>query len=118
MSAYKIMVADNFHYMEEDERSEYGTFATAEEALDTCRRLVDESLLAEYQDGETADQLLDRYTSFGDDPFVVALAGAPKIEFSAATYARQRVQDLAAPGEEGARHRQRVLDRKRSLSGR
>jgi hypothetical protein len=45
MSPYKVMVDDNFHYMAEDERWEYGTFATAEEALDACRRLVDEALL-------------------------------------------------------------------------
>jgi len=47
MSPYKVMVDDNFRYGEEDERSEYGTFATAEEALETCRRLVDEALLAQ-----------------------------------------------------------------------
>jgi hypothetical protein len=45
MSPYKVMVDDNFHYMEEDERWEYGTFATAEEALDACRRLVDEAMI-------------------------------------------------------------------------
>jgi hypothetical protein len=32
MSPYKVMVDDNFHYMAEDERWEYGTFASAEEA--------------------------------------------------------------------------------------
>ena len=69
----------------------------AELPLEVARRLVDDALLARYADGETADQLFDRYTSFGDDPFVVALAGAPKVEFSAATYARQRVQDLRPP---------------------
>jgi hypothetical protein len=55
MSPYKVMVDDNFHYMAEDERWEYGTFATAEEALDACRRLVDEALLEEYRDGATAE---------------------------------------------------------------
>ena len=33
---YKVMVDDNFHYMEEDERYQLGTFATAEEALAAC----------------------------------------------------------------------------------
>ncbi len=79
MSPYKVMVDDNFHYMEEDERWEYGTFASAEEALDACRRLVDEALMAEYRDGATAEQLFVRYTSFGDDPFIVALDDAEKV---------------------------------------
>jgi hypothetical protein len=117
MCPYKIMVDDNFHYMEEDKRLEYGIFPTANEALDACRRLVDESLLAEYKDGQTADLLYERYTDFGKDPFVVALEGAPNVKFSAWTYAQQRAQELAAPGQEGAQHRQAVLDRRRSSGG-
>jgi hypothetical protein len=112
MCPYKIMVDDNFHYGDESERTEYGTFSTVEEALAVCRRVVDESLLAEYRDGATAEQLYERYTSFGDDPFVVALDGAPKVEFSAWTYARARVAQFAAPGPEGAQRRRDVLDRK------
>ena len=97
MSPYKVMVDDNFHYMAEDERWEYGTFATAEEALDACRRLVDEALMEEYRDGATAEQLFVRYTSFGDDPFIVALDDADKVEFSARTYAEQRAAELTMP---------------------
>jgi hypothetical protein len=107
------MVDDNFHYGEEDERSEYGVYPTPEEALATCRKLVDESLLAEYRNGQTAEKLFDRYQSFGDDPFVVAPAGAPKVEFSAWTYARERARDLTAPGEAGARCRDEIAQRKR-----
>ena len=112
MSPYKVMVDDNFHYTDDDERSEYETFLTVEEALGTCRRLVDEALLAQYQDDETAVQLFERYKSFGDDPFVVALDSAPKIEFSAWTYAEQRASELAAPGQEGSQNRQSVAERK------
>lgn len=116
MSPYKVIVADNFHYADEDEHFELGTFATADQALDACRRLVDEALLAEYKDGATAEELFERYTSFGDDPFIVAVAGAPKVEFSAWTYARQRAQELATPGPAGAERRRHVLDRKRRLT--
>jgi hypothetical protein len=115
MSRYKVVVDDNFHYMDEDERSEHGTFATAAEALDACRRRVDESLLAEFKYGDTADELYERYASFGDDPFVVALGDAPKVEFSAHIYARERAHELTAPEIEGSKRRQAVLDRKSAL---
>jgi hypothetical protein len=98
MSLYKMMVDDNFHYMEEDERWEHGTFPSAEKAIAACRRLVDESLMGEYRPGMTATQLHDRYTSFGDEPFIVAPSGAVKIDFSARDYARSRVEALCAAG--------------------
>jgi hypothetical protein len=114
VSPYKVMSDDNFHYMEDDERSEWGTFSTAEQALDACRRLVDRSLRHQYeQGGVTAEALYDRYTDFGDDPFVVALDGAPHVKFSAWSYAKRRAAELTAPGEEGLRQRQAVLDRVR-----
>jgi hypothetical protein len=116
VSPYKVMSDDNFHYMENDKRLAHGIFATAEEALDTCRRLVDQSLMHQYQQGGvTAEALYDRYTDFGDDPFVVALDGAPGVKFSAWGYAKQRAVELTAPGEEGRRQRQAVLGRKRRL---
>ena len=108
MCPYKIMVDDNFHYGEKDERAEHGIFATAEGAVAACRQMVDASLMAEYRDGETAERLFERYTSFGDDPSVVALDGAPKVEFSAWNYARDRASKLTAPGEEGVLQRARV----------
>src|ERR1700693_1682559 len=94
MSQYKVMVDDNFHYMEEDERWEYGAFATAEEAIAACRSVVDQSLLGEYRPGITATRLYDRYTSFGDEPFIIAPPGTAKVDFSARTYARGRVESL------------------------
>ena len=99
MSQYKVMVDDNFHYMEEDERWEYGTFPTAAAAFAACRKVVDESLIAEYRLGMTATQLYDRYTSFGDEPFIIAPHGASEdVTFSARDYARSRVEALCAAG--------------------
>ena len=43
MSRYKVMVDDNFHYMEDD-RYELGTFSTIEEAIAACKRIVDDDL--------------------------------------------------------------------------
>lgn len=33
MSRYRVMVDDNFHYMDEDERYELGIFSTADEVI-------------------------------------------------------------------------------------
>jgi hypothetical protein len=45
----------------------------------------------EYRPEISAETLWDRYTSFGDDPFVVVVDGAvDKVTFSAWSYAKER----------------------------
>ena len=102
---YKVLVDDNFHYMDESERHEHGNFATLEEAMRACASIVEQSLEESYQPGMTAGELLERYVSFGDDPFIVAPPGAVEgVPFSARDYAHRRAEEICAErsGEPGA----------------
>jgi hypothetical protein len=91
MPRYKVMVDDNFHYHEPDERREHGVYKTLADALAVCRAIVERSLEEERRPGISAEALFDRYTSFGDDPFIVVLDGADDYaKFSAWTYAKER----------------------------
>jgi hypothetical protein len=95
MARYKIVVADNFHYMEEDAQYVAGRYESYDAAVAACRRLVDSSLAAHHEPGMTAAELYDTYTSFGDDPFIVALDDAPMGErFSAWDYAKERCRAI------------------------
>ncbi len=98
MSPYKVMVDDNYHYMDESERYELGIFSTGEEAIAACKRIVDEFLDSSYQPGMTAEVLEKAYQGFGEDPFIVALGETSdkSIKFSAWNYAKERSQKLAA----------------------
>lgn len=95
---YKVLVDDNFHYMDESERYAAGEFATLDEALAVARKIVDEWLASAYTPGMTADALMASYAMFGDDPFIVSRE-ASGILFSARDYARQRVAELCAGGK-------------------
>jgi len=91
MPLYKVLVDDNFHYQDVNERREHGVYDTMEEALEVCRRVVDESLEKEFKPGMSPEALYDRYVSFGDDPFIVACGGEDKKDiFSAWEYAKRR----------------------------
>ena len=91
MPRYRIMVDSNFHYQEEDTRREGGIYATVEAAFAACHAIVDRSLREEYRPGISAEALYDRYTSFGDDPFIMVLDGADEsAKFSAWSYAKER----------------------------
>jgi hypothetical protein len=96
MSKYTVMVDDNFHYMDQDERWELGTFATLDAALAACRKLVDEWLAENHKAGMTAAELCQLYMMFGEDPFIVGGTeeGAPI--FSAWNYAQERCALLCA----------------------
>lgn len=92
---YRVLVDDNFHFMDEDERWCLGEFATYEEALIAARRLV-EHFFRDTKPGQTAEALYKGYMGFGDDPFIVAFGGAepPASLFSAWDYAKHLASEL------------------------
>jgi hypothetical protein len=92
---FEVMVDDNFHYMDKDERWRLGSFATLEEARQACMALVEECLSNYYQTGMEAEELYSQYTMFGDDPFIVG-PGEPG-KFSAWIYAKARAFEICAP---------------------
>jgi len=95
MPRYKVLVDDNFHYQSPDERRDAGTYESREQALAACRAIVDRSLKEEHRPGISAAALLDRYTSFGEDPFIEVLDGADEAAtFSAWVYAKERCRAL------------------------
>jgi hypothetical protein len=88
---YKVVVDDNFNYMDEGARWEKGTYVTLEEALTVCRRLVENWLQEGYRPGISAQDLYDGYVMYGDDPFIVVLDGLDEgAKFSAWDYAKER----------------------------
>ncbi len=93
MPSFTVMVDDNFHYMEEDERRTFGSFDTLEEAVAACRGLVDRWLAENHKPGMSAAELYSLYTSFGEDPFILGGAEAEQ-KFSAWDYAKQRAEAM------------------------
>jgi hypothetical protein len=98
---YRVLVDDNFDYMDEDARWELGAFATAEAAIAACRALVDANLAHHFKPGMAAAELYELYVSFGEDPFIVAAPGAPAVAFSAWDYAKMRAEEICGGSDSG-----------------
>lgn len=97
---YRVLVDDNFHFMDESERYELGQFATLDEARAASCRIVDGFLLSAFKPGMTPDQLYLGYTSFGEDPFIIPDASEETaVQFSAWDYAKSRCQVMCSQGE-------------------
>lgn len=84
---YKVMVDDNFHFMDESERYSSGEFDTYEEAVAKCKAIVDDYLQSALESDMTAEQLFGSYTMFGEDPYIV---GGREDSFKAWDYAKER----------------------------
>ncbi len=99
MVHYRVIVADNFHYMESETSYERGTFDTLEAAIGACREIVDLDLRNIHEPGMNAAELFTRYQHFGDDPFIVPLDGTDPAAtattpFSAWEYAKQQSEKI------------------------
>ncbi len=97
MPLYKVLIDDNYHYMDAEARYEHGRFDTAEQAVAACRKIVDAGLREQYKPGMSAAVLFHLYENFGDDPFIVPLdRTAPDMQFSASDYAQEQCQLMCA----------------------
>jgi hypothetical protein len=94
----RVLVDDNFHFMDDDERYELGAFDTVEQALSKCREMVDADLAEMAEPSLSPQVLYNLYTSFGRDPFVVCDGADDKAAaWSAWEYAKSRCNDMVPP---------------------
>jgi len=97
VQTFVVYVDDNFHYMDEEERYKGGEFNTYEEALEFCKKIVDEFLDDSHAKTPkiSEQELFKAYTSFGEDPFISpTTSDTPR--FSAWDYARERCRVLCS----------------------
>jgi hypothetical protein len=93
--SFRVLVDDNFNYMNESERYELGSFPTLEAAIQAAQAVVDDYLanaIAQKPD-ITEDELFASYASFGEDPFIRSESQSGVL-FSARDYARKRCREL------------------------
>ena len=91
---FEVFVDDNFHYMDEDYRYKAGEFLNYDEALTGAKRIVDEELACRVRPGMTAEELYDRYITFGEDPFIIP--ANKEDSFSARDYAKTQSHKLCS----------------------
>jgi hypothetical protein len=90
--SYTVLVDDNFHYMDADERYTLGEFESVDAAIIACKEIVDDYLRSALEPGMTGGQLYLSYVLFGEDPYIAGTD--PTTRFSAWNYAKQRSGEL------------------------
>ncbi|TIW90715.1 MAG: hypothetical protein E5V59_22540 [Mesorhizobium sp.] len=94
-SHYQVFVDDHFHYRDESHRYFDGKFPTYDDAVERCRAIVDSELHDAFKPGFTAEDLFEKYSLFGSDPFIKTPPGL-RVDppFSAWNYALERCETL------------------------
>jgi hypothetical protein len=95
---WEVWVSQPFHLSGEAEQTRVGVFASCEEALATCRHLVDEFVEAQASRVGDAEALLAEWRESGPEPWIQPApdAAGETVDclFAAAQYARRRCDEL------------------------
>jgi hypothetical protein len=91
--SYSVVVADNFHYMDDSEHYTLGSYDLLDDAVAAAKQVVDAYLASAYERGMKSSALYDSYKAFGEDPFIVGPEPG-RVLFSAWDYARLRCDVL------------------------
>jgi len=90
---YVVYVDDNFHLGDESERYKHGEYDSCEEAVATCKEIVDSFFEQVSANKFSFDEIYTYgYTMFGEDPFIVS--EDESCRFSAWDYAKKRSLEI------------------------
>ena len=81
--------------MDEGERYKLGDFDSCEDAVNACKKIVDEYFAKLEKGKHTFQELWDGYKMYGEDPFVSCKD--KECKFSAWDYAKQKCKEYEKP---------------------
>lgn len=91
-NGFAVFTSESFMDLSDEQRLR--TYPTFEEALAAAQRIVATSLVSQYQEGMTAEQWIEQYQDFGDDPWIrpCPTDSARSPVFSAWKYAEELIE--------------------------
>jgi hypothetical protein len=95
---YKVVVLDNFHFMDPSEETVAGVYLARSAAIAKAERIVEGSLRALHRRGMTAKQIMEAWHSFGDNAVVVATGRSRPADFSGLDFAEKQAVEIAYEG--------------------
>lgn len=91
---YCLRIYDNYHFMDEEEAYNSGSFDTYEDAVVAAKASVDASLAYDLEFGVKPEELNMYFSAFGESPVVIPFDSKVAEPFSAFDYARTRAEEI------------------------
>lgn len=91
---YCLRIYDNYHFMDEEEAYNSGSYDTYEEAVVAAKIRIDDGIAYDLEFGIKPEELYLYFSLFGESPVVIP--NDPKVveAFSAYDYARTRAEEI------------------------
>jgi len=93
MSFY-LRIYDNYHYQDESEAFNSGSFETAKEAYNKCKSIIDEFITSCFEQKLKAEDIYSQWMTFGEDPVIRSTEKCDYIRFSASDYLKEKIETL------------------------
>src|SRR5690554_5634375 len=89
-----LRIYDNYHFMDEEEAYNSGSFDTYEDAVVAAKVIIDDALAYNLKFGIKPEELNIYFSVFGEAPVVIPFDPRVKEPFSAFDYARARAEEI------------------------
>lgn len=97
---YHLRVYDNFHYGDESEAYDHGSYPTYQAAVIAAKAIVDEFFKHNWNPGVEPDNLFSQYSLYGEDPVILLNEPGERERFLARAYASACVVKICRkPGD-------------------
>lgn len=100
---YNLKVYDNFHYADESEAYNHGSYDTYEEAEIAAKDIVNEFLEQNWSRGMNPIILIAQYSLYGEDPVIVPAENPAGRKFSGREYANEIAESICLRFEDEQR---------------
>jgi hypothetical protein len=91
---FHLRVYDNFHYTDETEADDIGSYDAYEDAEIEAKAIVDKFLKSNWKKGINPADLLCLFDEFGNDPAIISDVHVKHEHFSARNYANSRLEEV------------------------
>lgn len=93
MSFY-LRIYDNFHYQDESEAFNSGSFESGEEAYEKAKSIIDDFITSSNEQGMQIDGIYSQWMTFGEDPVISSTEKCEYKQFSASNYLKEKIEAL------------------------
>lgn len=90
---YTVRILDNFHFMDTSEEYNSGICSTYNEAVDKCKKIIDDFLESALTANDTADSLYMTWVQYGENP---KIDGDNLGNFSTKKYVEEKCKNIIA----------------------